>query len=119
MKTPRQAKKLTENDNTQLYAVEGAYGDRGMIAHEKRVLDQRAKIATAFAERWALVAAQPDGEDSAGRQKLRRLTAEELAEQACLTVEALYARFEQKGWILTGTEYADIIKALDEPVPES
>jgi len=69
--------------------------------HRKLELDSRGKLAAAFIERWAMVAAEQDGEDTAGRQKLRRLTPEELASHACDTVDAMYRECRIRGWILS------------------
>lgn len=59
-----------------------------------------AKIAIACAERWALVAAIPDGEDSSGRQKLRLPTPQELAERSAGIASALYEEFDTRGWMI-------------------
>jgi hypothetical protein len=58
-----------------------------------------ARIATDIAARFALIAAIPDGEDSAGRQKLRLPTAEELASRSASIAEALWNEFQQRGWL--------------------
>ncbi len=60
-----------------------------------------AKIAIEMASRWGMVAATQDGEDSAGRQKLRSLEPDELADKACRTAQALWSRFERLGWLVT------------------
>jgi predicted sugar kinase len=58
-----------------------------------------AMLAIQIAERWALVAAIPDGEDSAGRQKCRLPTRDELAERACGVAAALHKEFHARGWM--------------------
>ena len=45
-------------------------------------LEMEAKLATLLIEKWGLVAAIPDGEDSAGRQKLKMQTPDELVQRA-------------------------------------
>lgn len=59
-----------------------------------------AKIAVEMATRWGIVAAAPDGEDSAGRQKARLRTADELAVAACETAQALWLEFHTRGWLV-------------------
>ena len=68
--------------------------------HELKVPDLRAAFAMQCIERWAMVAGQPDGEDSAGRAKLRRLTANEVAAHACDCTEKAFAEFQNRGWLL-------------------
>ena len=57
------------------------------------------RLAATIAERFALVAAMPDGEDSAGRQKLRLPTAEECAVRSCDLAASLWAEFDRRGWL--------------------
>lgn len=112
-------KLIAKNDKLELYAVPGRYGERpGIMTHDTQSVDVRAKMAAAFVERWALVAGEPDGEDSAGRQKLRTMTAEELAGKACKVVDALFSEFESRGWILPPVTIADVIAALQEEKPQ-
>ncbi len=59
-----------------------------------------AQLAANIAERWALVAAMPDGEDSAGRQKLRLPATEELVARSCDLAAGLWQEFEKRGWIM-------------------
>jgi hypothetical protein len=62
--------------------------------------DTLAKLASEIASRFALIAAIPEGEDSAGRQKLRLPTATELAARSCDIAAALWAEFEERDWLL-------------------
>lgn len=59
-----------------------------------------ATLAMEIATRCALIAAIPDGEDSAGRQKLRLPTADELAVRSCEIAAALFAQFQSREWIM-------------------
>jgi len=59
-----------------------------------------ARLATDIATRFALVAGIPDGEDSAGRQKLRLPTAEELAIRSCDLAKALVDEYAQRDWFM-------------------
>ena len=82
--------------------------------HHREILNQEAASALAFAERWALIAAIPDGEDSAGRQKLRLPTPEELAARSCEIVAALRAEFEKREWIIPLPSQADAAEAVEK-----
>lgn len=68
--------------------------------------NHKAEAALAMMERWGMVAGVPDGEDSAGRQKLRLATSEELVSRACEVADMAYAAFAERGW------------TLDIPLPE-
>ena len=59
-----------------------------------------------FIEKWGMVAAAPDGEDSAGRQKLRLATPEEMVARAMQTTEAAFRTLRAHGWIAPSVELA-------------
>lgn len=52
------------------------------IIQETEMLEQEAKLAFAMIEKWGMVAGVENGEDTAGRQKLRLSTPKELVERA-------------------------------------
>ena len=76
-------------------------------------LNQRARFATQFIERWGAVAAIPDGEDSVGRQKLRMMTPQELVTRATQTAEYLFAVLNANGWTV------EVPEAVEEMIPDS
>lgn len=45
-----------------------------------------------------MIAAQSDGEDSAGRSKLRLQTPQELVERACNVAGLMYEEIKARGW---------------------
>lgn len=59
-----------------------------------------AELAYRLAERMALVAGMPDGEDAAGRQKLRMMTPDEVTTRSCEIASKMMAEFEARGWLL-------------------
>lgn len=63
-----------------------------------------ATLAGEFCCRWGMVAAKDDGEDSAGRQRVKTLTPSEVVSRACEMASLLWAEFEQRGWLLTVPE---------------
>lgn len=122
MNTRTKTKKIAENDKASVYVTRAQYGEERITIHQNESLDQRAVLAANFAEKWALVAGEADGEDSAGRQKIRRLTPVELAAHACEAVDALYAEFAKRGWTLTLPDYDKALAQLDdkpETTPEN
>lgn len=63
------------------------------------VVDLRAKIACEIVRHCALVTGFPDGEDTAGRQKLGLLPARDVALRAVDIADALVEAFESRQWI--------------------
>jgi len=59
-----------------------------------------ASIAVDLAKHLGIVSAQVDGEDSVGRQKLRLLEPDEVADRACAIAQALVHGFNQREWLL-------------------
>lgn len=60
-------------DQTQVFIRKNFDGHIVVQQHETEMLTLEARIALSFMEKWALVAAEPDGEDSSGRAKMRRM----------------------------------------------
>src|SRR4051794_1435412 len=50
--------------------------------------------------KFALCAALPDGEDSAGRQRLSDMPPAKIVERACDIAHFAFEKFRQRGWIL-------------------
>ena len=89
-----------ENANeTWLYAKKEEYRDGYQLQHN-RIPGVRAQYAMEIAKHIGIALATPDGEDSSGRQKFRPLTPDEVAHRACEISEAIFSRFDDRGWIL-------------------
>jgi hypothetical protein len=67
--------------------------------HQTYVPDDRLDFAKEIICRWGLVAGETDGEYTAGRSKLRRMTAPEIVGFACDVAELAYAEFDKRGWM--------------------
>lgn len=79
-----------------------SYGQPSSVyLHFRTLPNTKAKFAMAMVERLALIAAEGDGEDSAGRQKLRRLDAKEIANIACDISDSLFDEFATREWLIT------------------
>lgn len=63
------------------------------------VEDPQALFLQELISRWGLVAGAPDGEDSAGRQKLRLLSPEELVARAVETVKLTFDTIAKNDWL--------------------
>lgn len=65
-------------------------------------------------ERWALVAAEVDGEDTAGRQRLRRMTPSELIFHAHRCTELAFEQMDRCGWLCPMPDHETIQAAVEE-----
>lgn len=63
------------------------------------VPDPRAHFAMELARHFSLVAGEIDGEDTAGRQKLRLMSAPEVAQRSCEVAQECFVEFESRGWL--------------------
>src|SRR6185369_14411497 len=82
------------------YIERDRYGVTEMVVFRKTERNSRATLAMALIERWALVAAKEDGEDSAGRQNPALTSPVELVELACQIADLTITEFEHRGWLL-------------------
>ena len=76
-----------------------SWGYIGMV-HKSQIPNLKATLALSMVERWGPVAGMPDGEDSAGRQKLRIQNVDELVDRACSTADMLVNAFKTRNWLL-------------------
>lgn len=76
---------------------ESLYGeDKQVLFFEEFQLNMEARLAVALLERWGPVVGAPDGEDSAGRMKVRPMTPRETVAQAFdIAEEAMRAAAER------------------------
>lgn len=57
-----------------------------------------AKLAMQLAGNLSIILAAPDGEDSAGRQKLKLMEPQAVASHACAIAEEMTKLFDARGW---------------------
>lgn len=62
--------------------------------------DAKGNLAIELARHMCFVAGMPDGEDSAGRAKLRLMTTLEIADRACNLASDLWTEFQKRDWLL-------------------
>lgn len=67
-----------------------------------------ASLEVKLLEKWGLVAVESDGEDSAGRAKLRFSTPQELAAQACNVALEIVAEIRKRGWFVPIPTWAEM-----------
>ena len=112
------APKIGGNETVDLHAVRPRYPDNVFSVvvgnHERQRPDMRARFALACIERWGMVAAVPDGEDSAGRSKMRRCGVDEVVQFACLSAEAAFNQFQKRGWLIDIPSLDEVRDALQD-----
>lgn len=79
--------------------------------YKRHIPDDRAAFAMELMSRHAGITAQQDGEDTAGRAKMRREQPAELARFCCEVAEAAFAEFEERGWLLHLPSYEELKSA--------
>lgn len=109
---------IAQADASTLMVIRNSFGrDGGPIAtlhHSTESLTLKAHIAIDWIAKWAMVAGEPDGEDSSGSQKVRRMTPEEISKHACETVTACWDEFRARNWILDVPHYSDLVSRLKD-----
>ncbi len=74
----------------------------------------RAKIATEMVSKWAMLAVESDGEDSAGRAKLRSMPPADVVNRSVETADLLVAQFEARGWLIPGVNPSEVYGGDEE-----
>lgn len=92
---------MNESDTMEIVAVSESDNFRKPrpMVHELETMTRKARLATVLLEKWGPVAGADDGEDSAGRAKIRRLSAEEIVEHACEIADRAIDSFRARGWM--------------------
>lgn len=93
--------------------------DTKIMMHQREIPSWEARMASILIERWGTVVAKPDGEDSAGRAKLRRATPAETVQDACDTAALAVAEFRKRGWVDKIPSFEDFQDAVYGPDEEA
>jgi len=86
----------------------------GIVVHTDEILTERARFAFSLIEKWGLVAAMPDGEDSSGRAKLRLPSSQELVTRSCEISELVFDECERRGWVIKGPSAEEMRRFEDK-----
>ncbi len=87
----------------EVKAIRDSYGPgipARAVIHARQAASDEAKFMMAIIERWAMVAATPDGEDSAGRAKLGHLPIEDMVVRAADIAERTFKEITSRGWLI-------------------
>lgn len=96
--------------NSKIVPKFGYRGEpEGMVIHSTECLGPIALIAAGLIDRWGMVAAMPDGEDSAGRSRVRLATVEEVVCRAFDAAEGLYDEARNRGHILNAPTWEELL----------
>lgn len=72
--------------------------------NDNDVFSSKAKIVVEMINRWGMVTGIPDGEDSAGRAKLKLMPPEILVSRAFVIADLMFDELEARDWsIVTAT----------------
>lgn len=96
---------LVQLDRDEIYKKEVKIARHNLID-----FDQHGAIALSLLERWGPVLAEPDGYDDSGKQKLRCLTAQEIAAKVCNITDAVMDEFGNRGWLMHLPEYESLMQ---------
>lgn len=99
MKKDQGIKEVARRDGIAILA-HGQFRNRETqvtIAHVA-VLTPKGDMLRRLVERWGMVMARPDGEDSHGRSKVGVMPVEEMVARAADTVDEMYRVIEERGW---------------------
>lgn len=93
--------------------IEHGYEGKDVRLYKTEVFDEVAGFASALIERWGLVAAMPDGEDSSGRARLRLPTTDELVKRAFDIAEATFAEAAARSHVIPLPDLNEINADID------
>lgn len=84
------------------------YGEKILIVEPvDKTPGQAARLSEILAKNLAMVVCQPDGEDSAGREKYALMAPKDVARRACDIAGELIYEWEERGWMVEIQEDPD------------
>lgn len=92
----------------QTRVIKNYLGEGRLLVHETELPGPEARLAMELVSRWGTVAGAPDGEDSAGRFKVRLMTPDELASRACEASAVLFAEIRRRGWMVATPDISEL-----------
>lgn len=107
---------MTKSNEFDLDFVRGKddYNRPAVRVHWRQMPNRRADFAMRMMEKFGLLLADAAGEDSAGRQKGRRLSPKECAELAVETSDHLFNEMETRGWFTELPSLDEIEDIIEE-----
>ncbi len=87
--------------------------------HLTEFLTMKGEWVIRFVERWGMVAAKEDGEDSNGRAQLKLLTPQEVVDRAFETIDLLFQGLDKRELMMYGQSYAELVKEFEKETEEA
>ena len=81
--------------------VSAEYADKKITLYRTQAVEYEGELALALLERWGMVAATDDGEDSTGRSKLALLRPEQVVERAFTVAHLAIKELDARGLFAT------------------
>lgn len=88
---------MSDYEPIEVRVTRDRYGEGHKLEYAE-VCCPEAHFAAVCIEKWGMVAGMPDGEDSAGRARIRLATPEEVVERAMTVAELFYRAARARGW---------------------
>ena len=88
--------------------------ERKLQFHDNEFLEQEAVLAGELVRHWGMVAGINDGEDTAGRTRIRLQTPTELVGRAFDTAKLFFETARAKGLIHTGPELSELNETKEQ-----
>ena len=112
---------MAESDKYEpIHAVarlERNYADKTCKIHHAAIPNQEASFALKLIERFGTIEGRVDGEDSAGRQKLRMAKAAEVVGTAFELAELAFREIDRRAWLIDCPIPLAEVEATPEPSP--
>ena len=101
---------------TQVAIVEeyGRNSAKKLIVHDTEYPIAEARMAEVLIQKWGMVAAVEDGEDSSGRAKLRCMTPAEVVDRACTVAHSTMEEFRKRGWLISAPDISELLRTTDD-----
>jgi hypothetical protein len=90
-------------------------GDKEVAMFLKQTVTEEGKMVFALLEKWGMVAAMDDGEDSTGRHKVRLASVEEVVGRAFAVTRLFMLKAEEFGYIMKLPD----LNEINAPTPET
>lgn len=90
-----------------------------LVIHDTEAPTFEGRLAIVLVEKWGMVAGVDDGEDKAGRSKLRLMAPDEVVKRACTTSALLAAALREKGWMTALPAWGDMEQIVKDAKAKS
>jgi hypothetical protein len=70
-----------------------------IVIHDEEHLTTEARVAISLVEKWGMIYANIEGEDSSGRQKFETASVSEVVKRACDMTESLFDEMRKRNWV--------------------